>query len=160
MANPDAIEAIKIADAIIIRSGRNLYTSIIPNLLVTGIGKAIKDSKGKKIYVLNLMTKYGQTTRHTAKDHVEDLEKYIGKNQLDVVLVNKKTPGKATIAWYKDFEEYQVKDNFGAQNKFEIIRKNLIKDVIIERNPADLLHRSIIRHDSQKLAKAIIEILT
>src|ERR1035437_8639171 len=81
-ANPDAIEAIKDADAIIIGPG-DLYTSIIPNLLVKGIQPAIKASKGKKIYVLNLMTKYGQTTRHTAKDHVKDLEQYVGDDQLD-----------------------------------------------------------------------------
>ena len=49
--------------------------------------------------------------RHTAKDHVEDLEKYIGKNQLDVILVNKKTPKKETLAWYKDFDEHPVEDD-------------------------------------------------
>jgi uncharacterized cofD-like protein len=157
-ANPDAQKAIKEVDAIIIGPG-DLYTSIIPNLLVSGLEETIKKSKGKKIYVLNLMTKYGQTTDYSAKDHIADLEKYIGKNILDVVLINKKTPKKETLAWYKDFDEHPVEDDLSNENKFQVIRKNLIKDVIIEKSPSDSLHRSIIRHDSERLAKAIMEIL-
>jgi uncharacterized cofD-like protein len=157
-ANPDAEAAIKEADAIIIGPG-DLYTSIIPNLLVAGIKAAIKNSKGKKIYVLNLMTKYGQTTKHTAKDHIKDLMQYVGEDQLDFVLVNKKTPKKETLAWYKDFDEHQVEDDLGEENKFEVIRRNLIKDVILDISPSDNLKRSIIRHDSDKLAKAIMEVL-
>lgn len=157
-ANPDAVAAIKEADAIIIGPG-DLYTSIIPNLLVTGIQAAIKNSKGKKIYVLNLMTKYGQTTRHTAIDHVQDLKQYIGEDQLDAVLVNKKTPNKEALAWYKDFDEHPVEDDLGEKNEYRVVRKNLIKDVILEIEPSDSLKRSIIRHDSEKLAKAITEIL-
>jgi uncharacterized cofD-like protein len=158
-ANPDAEEAIKEADAIIIGPG-DLYTSIIPNLLVAGIQKAIKSSKGKKIYVLNLMTKYGQTTKHTAKDHIEDLEHYIGQEELDVVLVNKKMPKEETLAWYKDFDEHPVEDNLGNENSFLVVRQNLIKDLVLEISPSDNLKRSIIRHDSDKLAKAIMEILS
>ncbi len=157
--NPDAERAIREADAIIIGPG-DLYTSIIPNLLVVGVDEAIKKSKGKKIYVLNLMTKYGQTTRHSAKDHVEDLKQYLKESQLDLVLVNKKTPKKETLAWYKDFDEHQVEDNLGEKNKFLIIRENLIKDVVLAISPSDSLKRSIIRHDSDKLAKAIMEILS
>lgn len=155
-ANPDAVTAIKEADAIIIGPG-DLYTSIIPNLLVTGIKTAIKNSKGKKIYVLNLMTKYGQTTTHTAKDHVKDLRQYV--DEINVVLVNQKTPQKEALAWYKDFDEHPVKDDLGTKEEYQMVRKNLIKDVILEHNPADVLKRSIIRHDSEKLAKTIMEIL-
>ena len=157
-ANPDAVTAIKTADVIVIGPG-DLYTSIIPNLLVNGIEAAIKKSKGKKIYVLNLMTKYGQTTTHTAKDHVDDLEKYIGEGVLDLVLINKKAPHQNTLAWYKDFDEYPVTDNLGNKNRFAAVRKNLIKDVIIEKNPADQLNRSIIRHDPNKLSKAIMQFI-
>lgn len=157
-SNPDAKEAIQEADIIIIGPG-DLYTSIIPNLLVEGIKGAISKSKARTIYVLNLMTKYGQTTNHSAKDHLNDLEQYIGRNIIDVVLVNKKTPKKEALAWYKDFEEHPVEDNLGDKNGFQVIRKNLIRDVIIEASSSDSLHRSIIRHDSEKLAKAIMETL-
>jgi uncharacterized cofD-like protein len=156
--NLDAEKAIREADAIIFGPG-DLYTSIIPNLLVADVKEAIRKAKGKKIYVLNLMTKYGQTTKHTAKDHVADLKQYIGQDQLNTVLVNKKQPKAETLAWYKDFDEHLVKDDLGGREGFAVVRKNLIKDVILKTSPADNLKRSIIRHDSDKLAKSIIEIL-
>ena len=106
------------------------------------------------------MTKYGQTTKHTAKDHVEDLKKYIGEVQLDVVLVNKKIPKKKTLAWYKDIDEHLVEDDLGDESEFQVIRRNLIKDVVLDVEPSDSLRRSIIRHDSEKLAKVIMEILS
>lgn len=156
-ANPDAKQAIREADVIIIGPG-DLYTSIIPNLLVKGIKSIIKKSKAKKIYVLNLMTKYGQTTNYTARNHVDDLEKYIGKNVLDMVLVNTKSPKREALAWYKDFEEHPVVDDLGTKNKFKVVRRNLVRDVIISQKSSDVRRRSIIRHDSEKLAKVIMEI--
>ncbi len=158
-ANPDAVKAILNADAIVIGPG-DLYTSIIPNLLVKGIVPAIKKSRGKKIFVLNLMTKYGQTTKHSAKDHIDDLIRYLGKETVEVVLVNTKTPRKETLAWYEDFEEYPVKDDLGERAKFSIVRANLIRDVVVNHSPSDSLKRSIIRHDSEKLAKAVWDVVT
>lgn len=156
-ANPDAVEAIIEADYILIGPG-DLYTSIIPNLLIDGVKSAIKKSQAKKIYVLNLMTKYGQTTKYTASDHVADLEKYIGAGTLDIVLLNTKSPSRQALAWYKDFEEYQVMDDLKKSN-YEVLRANLIRDVIMGKSKADTLKRSIIRHDPQKLAKTIMQII-
>lgn len=157
-ANPDAKLAIKNADVVLIGPG-DLYTSIIPNLLVSGIADAIKKSKGKKIYALNLMTKYGQTTKYSAAEHIEDLEKYIGKGVLDVVLINKKMPKKEALAWYKESGEDPVVDNLNGSNKFEVIRENLIKDVIIGKEKSDTLKRSIIRHNPEKLAIEIMKLV-
>lgn len=157
-ANPEAIKAILKADYIVIGPG-DLYTSIIPNLLVEGIAKALKQTKAKKVYVLNLMTKYGQTTDCHASDHISILEKYIGKHLLDAVLVNTQAPGKMALKWYKDFEEYPVVDDLNKLNSTEIIKARLLKDVIIEKDSSDPLKRSIIRHDPEKLAKAVIELL-
>ena len=154
--NEDAENAILNADFIIIGPG-DLYTSVITHLLVDGVSKAIKNSKAKKVFVMNLMTKYGQTTNYTAKDHLEDLEKYLGKNILDYILVNKKGPNKEALTWYKQFQEIPVIDNLEDDPK--IIRTSLIKDVVFKKNQSDLLKRSIIRHDSDKLAKEIVEIV-
>src|SRR3989344_2150773 len=82
--NPDAKLAIEKADFIIIGPG-DLYTSIIPNILVKGVSDVIKGPKAKKIFVMNLMTKFGQTTNYTAQDHVNELEAYLGKKVLDYV---------------------------------------------------------------------------
>ena len=157
-SNPEAIKAILKADYIVIGPG-DLYTSIIPNLLVSGISDALKQTKAKKIYVLNLMTKYGQTTDCAASDHIAILEKYIGKNLLDAVLVNNQRPSKIALDWYKDFEEYTVMDNLKEGKSPEIIRIPLLKDAIIEKDSSDSLKRSIIRHDPEKLASEIMKLL-
>lgn len=157
VANPDAIEAITTADIILIGPG-DLYTSIIPNLLVTGVAKALKKSKAIKVFALNLMTKYGQTTNYSAKNHIEDLEKYIGEGVLDVILVNIKPPRKETLAWYSDFEETAVVDDIKEDYGYKIVRANLIKDAILGQEKADLLKRSIIRHDPEKLAAEVVKL--
>lgn len=156
--NVDAKYAILDADYIIVGPG-DLYTSIIPNLLVTGVAAAIKKSKAKKIYVLNLMTKYGQTTNYKAKEHVKILEDYLGKDILDFVLVNKTMPKKNVLTWYEEYGEHPVKDNLLDNKKYKIVRKDLIKDVIIKKIENDELRRSIIRHDSTKLAQEIMNLI-
>ena len=156
--NEDAKNAILEADYILIGPG-DLYTSIIPNLLVAEIAAAIKKSKAKKIYVLNLMTKYGQTTNFKASNHLKALEEYLGKNVLDFVLVNKKLPKKQVLSWYEEYHEHPVEDDLGHNLNYKIIRKDLIKDVVITKNPNDDLRRSIIRHDSGKLAKEIMDLI-
>ena len=157
VANPQALEAIENADVVLIGPG-DLYTSIIPNLLVKGVSGALKKTKAQKIFVLNLMTKYGQTTGYRASDHLKALETYIGQDIIDVVLVNTKKPGKAALRWYKDFEEYPVADDLKDLDKRKIIRAVLVKDIVIEKDKADSLKRSIIRHDPDGLAKEVMKL--
>lgn len=156
--NEDAKAAILEADYIIIGPG-DLYTSIIPNLLVKDLSSAIKKSKAKKIYVLNLMTKYGQTTKYKASDHIKTLEEYLGKNVLDFVLVNSKSPKKKALSWYEEYGEHPVEDDLKQNKNYKIIRKDLIKDVIITKSAGDELRRSIIRHDSKKLASEVMNLI-
>ena len=78
-AYPKAIEAIKNADLIIIGPG-DLYSSLAQILLTYGIPQAIKKSKAKKVYVCNLMTKYGETNNFTVLDFTKEIEKFLGKN--------------------------------------------------------------------------------
>lgn len=156
--NIDAKSALEKADFIIIGPG-DLYTSILPNILVTGVPKIIKTSKAKKIFVVNLMTKYGHTNGYGVKKHVDELEKYLGKNVLDYIFINTKLPKKITHSWYEEFEEYPVKDDL-EKGKYKIFRKDLLKDLIIQQNPVDARRRSIIRHDSKKLAKEIMEVVS
>ncbi len=156
-ANPTALNAIIEADYILIGPG-DLYTSIIPNLLVKGVAKTLKQSKAQKIYVMNLMTKYGQTTHYTAQDHINDLEKYVGKRTIDTILVNTKRPTTETLSWYEDFDEQPVLDDL-SEAKYSVVRADLLKNIVLTKNPTDSLKRSIIRHDSAKLATAVMEII-
>ena len=155
----DAINAIETSDYVLIGPG-DLYTSVIPNLLVPEISNALKNSKAKKIYVLNMMTKFGQTTNYTAYDHIKDLEKYIGKGVLDIVLINNQKPSIKTLQWYEKFKEVPVIDDIDDSSGYKVYRARLIKDLFINgMTEGDILRRSIIRHDPNKLAKKIISII-
>ncbi len=74
-ANPEVITAIKEADLIIYCPG-DLYTSLLPNLLVTGVSEALQESKAKKLYTSNLTTKPGETQNFTLSDYITEIEKY------------------------------------------------------------------------------------
>ncbi len=156
-ASEDAIESIKVADAIVIGPG-DLYSSIISNLIVPGIVPAIKKSKSLKIFVMNIMTKHGQTTNYKASDHIEDLEKYLGKGIIDFVLINSKKPTKKNLAWYEEYEELPVENDLSS--KYKVITANLIKEAILSDGGSDELRRGIIRHHPTKLASEIMELIT
>ena len=79
---PGVIEAIQKADAIVIGPG-SLYTNVIPNLLVKGVAKAIKENNGFKIYISNLMTEAGQTDDYKLSDHIKAIEDHAGKGIID-----------------------------------------------------------------------------
>lgn len=153
IANPEALEAIRKADLIVLGPG-DLYTSLLPNLLVKEIGDAIRKSPAKKVYVMNLMTKWGQTYNYSAADHVNVLEKYIGKS-LDYVLVNSAKFPASILEKYKDMKEYPVVDDLPQKAYYRVIRKPIIGKTIVEKNSSDALVRSLIRHDSDSLAQQL-----
>lgn len=86
-ASPSAIRAILLADAVILGPG-DLYTSILPNLLVRGIPEALAQTRAIRIYVCNLMTKRGETDGFLASDFVSEVNRYLGPAPLDWVIVN------------------------------------------------------------------------
>jgi uncharacterized cofD-like protein len=147
----EAQKAIEKADVIIICPGA-LYSSVIPNLLALGICSAIRKSSAKKIYVCNLMTKFGQTNRFAVSDHVKTLEKYLGKNVLDCVIYNTQKPSDKILRYYEKSKEYFVKpdhQNFKPTTCY--IGKNLLSRKIVQKVRGDKLKRSLIRHDQARL---------
>lgn len=156
-ANPQAIKAILSADLIVLGPG-DLYTSLLPNLLVPGIAKAIKQSHAKKVYVLNLMTKYGQTYNYTASDHIKALEAYIDKS-LNYVMRNNESFLQPILEKYKEMNEFPVVDDLEKTSYYTVIRKPVISEQTIEKSKSDTLVRSLIRHDSDKLATELVKLL-
>ncbi|HAM37108.1 MAG: hypothetical protein UR96_C0047G0003 [candidate division WS6 bacterium GW2011_GWC1_36_11] len=157
-AYPQAIQAIKEADYIILGPG-DLYTTLLPNLLVEGIGKATKQSKGKIVYISNLMTKIGQTRHKSVKDIVNIIEGYIGR-PLDYILLNNGRIPKEAFQRYIADGENLIKEDMEDTDSHTIIRKDLVANDDIKREKGDTLKRSFVRHDAHKVGKALSRIFT
>ena len=145
----EVIYALQEADVIILGPG-SLYTSIIPNLLVDLVPKLIAESKAQKVYVANIMSQPGETTGFSIEDHIQVLEKYIGKNVINSVIVNNEPiPNNYLSEYIEDgadvlnFDEYHE-----IWNNIRRIEAPLIK--LYE-------DKKLVRHHSEKLAKCIFE---
>lgn len=97
----EVLTAIKNADQIVIGPG-SLFTSILPNLMISEVGQAVCESKAEVIYICNIMTQKGETDNFTDADHVRVLNQHLGKNFIDTVLVNI----QPVPANYLDFQEW------------------------------------------------------
>jgi uncharacterized cofD-like protein len=98
---PQTLDAIERADLITIGPG-SLFTSLIPNLLVTGIARAIIDSKATKVYVCNLMTQANESLGRSVADHIRALTEHVGAQIFDYVLINRTPVSKALLAKYEE----------------------------------------------------------
>lgn len=162
-ANPEAVDTIKSADIIIFAPG-DLYTSLLSNLVVSGIKDAINKSKAKKIYIMNLMTKYGQTNHFKASDYCFELSKYLNGHNPDYILINKDLKlSKELLERYRQEKAEPVKNdlNHSPENLFgtQVIVGDYLSGEVYENSKGDKLKRSLVRHDPDKLAKAIYKIV-
>ena len=158
-ANPRAIKLIKEANVIIFGPG-DLFTSTVPNLLVKGILPAISKSTAKKVLITNLMTKWGQTNNFKASDFVEVIQQYLGRPGLDAVILNNKMPSLSVLNYYKKEKARFVEPDAATVKKMgvEIIAASLLSHNYYQKNSADVLRRSYLRHDTKKLAKLIYQL--
>lgn len=150
---PEVIEAINEAEIIIMGPG-SLYTSIIPNLLVPDLVRAIAKSKAPKIYVANVMTQPGETTGYSVGDHIKAIlqhtQDYFSREQslIDFVVVNNVTPHPKQLEKYEADNQYPVEIDYSEVKKLDV-----------KVRPANLLQKgNLVRHNPYKLAKAIIQI--
>lgn len=149
-SSKQALQAIKKAELIVIGPG-DLYTSIIPNFLVQGIAQAIARSAAQKIYICNLMTKFGETNNFAVSDFVKEIEKYLGRNILDYVIFNKsQLPGSLLKKYAREEKKFPVKCDIKSSFNHQKKPKYLGADVA---NP-----RTLIRHDADKLARVILTV--
>jgi len=159
--NPLVKETIEKADAIIFAPG-DLYTSLLPNLLVNGFTDILARSSAKKIYITNLMTKLGQTDDFYLSDLLLELDKYLGGSFLDYVVINNKKPSVEVLNWYKDVDNVTwIEDDLYDKKVIEahLIRGDYLSDVTYVQNAADRLKRSLIRHDPEKLTNELIKLI-
>jgi uncharacterized cofD-like protein len=154
-ANPQAISEIMNADLVVFGPG-GLYTSLIPSLLVEGVGKALRESKAKKVFIVNLMNKKGQTPKFTVKDYLNEIKKFVGKDVFDYVIVNNSEPPKELIEVYAE-EGEMVKNDLRIDSR--VVEASLLSNELKEVQKGDTLKRNLIRHDSQKLATELMKIV-
>ncbi len=143
--NPRALRAIKEADGVVIGPG-DLFTSIMPNLLVKGMKEALENTRAKKIYVVNIMTKFGETHGFTASEFIKTIISILGENVVDYAIINNRRP---TLAQTKKYAEE---------------KSMLVEWADLPKKPVSILGdflrtRSLIRHDPDKLAKVILSLV-
>ncbi len=153
-----AKKAIKTADMVVLGPG-DLYGSLLPNTVVRGFKKALKSRKGKFVYIVNLMTHYSQTHNMSAQDHVDEVKAYCGVIP-DVVIMNNGEISNSQLKTYAQQKEYPVKDDLSQDKKYQLIRQELVDTTKFKQDPNDKLRRSVLRHDRQKLANLLKDLLT
>jgi len=145
---PEAIEAIRQADAILVGPG-SLYTSIIPNLLVGGVAEAVTESDAVKIFICNVMTQPGETDNYSVSDHLQAVYDHVGSHLFDYVIVNDgeippqvqlKYAEKGAKAVHLDLEEV-------TRRGYRVIADKLV------------LFRTYLRHDAAKLSEHIYRLV-
>ena len=144
---PGVIEAIKNADCIIIGPG-SLYTNVIPNLLVNGVTKAIKESAGIKVYISNIMTELGQTDNYSISDHINAIEEHCGKGVIDYCIYD---TGEIVPEMIKRY-------NIEGQDLVEQSTQNVKGIRFLQRDLA-MVTDGFIRHDPSLVASSIIELI-
>ena len=147
---PDVIEAIKNADCIVIGPG-SLYTNVIPNLLVNGVTKAIKESKAIKTYICNIMTEPGQTDNYGVSDHVNAILDHAGQDIMDYCVYD---TGEVVPEYIK---KYNLEGSDLVEQDVQKIKNKRIQ--LIQRNLSTISDDDRIRHNPDAIASAIIELI-
>lgn len=145
VANEEALAAIADSVYVVFAPG-NLYTSTLPNLLVSGVADALSGTSAQVVYVLNLMTVYGETAGYSASRHVAEIVRY-GRRVPDAVLVHDGAVPPELARRYEEEESRQVAVDVDA------LRELGVRVV----RPADVMSAtSLVRHDSERTAKALV----
>ena len=141
-------EAIRSADVIVLGPG-SVFTSIIPNLLVSGVSEVLAKSRAKRVYVCNVMTQPGETDNFSAYDHVKTLENHAGRRIFDYVLVNTGRPTQELLEKYRKSGSVLVEADLDRIRSagYRAIAGNFIDQT------------DVVRHDANLLAEAIMELL-
>ena len=144
---PGVIEAIKKADCIIIGPG-SLYTNVIPNLLVNGVTKAIKESTAIKVYISNIMTEPGQTDNYSVADHLNAIIDHCGQGVVDYCIYDTGEIIPEFIKKYNLEGQDLVEQNIEKVKGIKFLQRNL-----------SMISDGRIRHDPNLVASSIIELI-
>lgn len=156
--NPRAASAIQAADMVVVCPG-NLYASVIPHLLVKGVAAAIRTSRARKVLVAPLMNKVEHTAGFMVHDYVEEIERYAGGPVFDYVVYNTATPPANVLERYQEEGEpvsYDEQKMAGAH--YTPIGGDLLSRSLAQVTKGDLIRRTLIRHDPDRIARRIMQL--
>ena len=143
---PEVLEAIAKANLILIGPG-SLYTSILPNLLVSGVAEAIQSSPATRVYVANLMTQPGETDGFTLSDHVRVIFEHTRRKLIDWVVASNQIVSPEVVRRYRAQGAAPVRIDMG---ELQAIGVRCLLDDLLEEH-------GVVRHDSERLSKLLIE---
>src|SRR4029079_18122407 len=156
---PEALKAIRAADVITVGPG-SLYTSILPNLLVSQVARVIGQARATKIFVNNLMTQPGETDGYNALEHLESIQKCATEIHFDFVIVNNRRISKDQEVLYAAEGAYQIGINDSINDALdqmtEIVRADLLYDGEKVRHNSDRLADVVLNCRKQALAAVTV----
>lgn len=142
----EALTAIHDADVIVYGIG-SLYTSIIPNLIVSGISEELKKNTAKKIYFCNAMSQPGETDAYSLEDHVNAIRKHSFHDAVNVVVTYDNSIPKHILDKYQEMGSYPVKCK-EEEHDFKILKRDVLN-----------IDDDLIRHDSNKIRDVMEELI-
>lgn len=145
---PPVLDAIKNADYIFLGPG-DLFTSIIPNLIVPGVKQALQKTSAKIFFIINIMTKFGETQNFKGRDFVVQLEDHL-ERPLDGIIGNNNEPDQKLLNAYHEQKSDVVKIDLS--QPFWKNREIILTDILDDST-------QIVRHDPEKLARIIQQLL-
>lgn len=161
MIDDDAKKAIEDADLIILGPG-DFYTNTVANLVIGGVVDALVKSKAKILFVMNLISKYGEAYNYTATDYLKDLGQYMPLERLDGILINSDMAyPQAALDKYVTERSIPVQDDLDTLDLPHVLIKRvpIVSTEVIETQAGDRVKRSMIRHDADKLSDAVLSFL-
>jgi uncharacterized cofD-like protein len=143
---PEVLESIARANLILVGPG-SLYTSILPNLLVSGVAEAIESSSATRVYVANLMTQPGETEGYSLADHVRAIYRHTRRKLFDWVVASNHPVSLEVARRYSSRGAEAVRVDVGELQRMGV---RCLLDNLLEEH-------GVVRHDSMRLAQLLIE---
>jgi uncharacterized cofD-like protein len=146
---PEVIEAIADADLILVGPG-SLYTSVIPNLLVRGVARALQAAEAPRVYICNVMTQPGETDGYSAADHVKAIHAHTGPGVFSYVIVNTQPPQNRAL-----LERYAGQGSRPVDPTFQELQGMGLTPVGFPL----VSEEELLRHDPLRLAEAVFRVM-
>jgi uncharacterized cofD-like protein len=151
-----AAEAIQTADLIVLGPG-DFYTSILANCVVEGVPKLLKGTRAQLVYISNLMSRNGQTNGMGTDGYLREIETYIGRVP-EYMIVNT-TPLRADLVTHYETDGERPVEHTYTGGETKVIVGDFVAQNDVKKVKGDALKRSLIRHDPEKLARAIMQLV-